>query len=197
MRLAALSLLLGGLASTAALAESETRVVPRQPFAAAHVQYMARAQRANAPASLSEVDVWAEGTRLKAVIAGDSEQATYWVDGLASHPLRLVKGQVAAAKAKTLAQGLELAFRAAPDQGNQQNDRVAGKPCRIVSEKLKGGVTLRRCFWRGIPLSVELSSRTFDFNLAATLVEEGKVAVAHLQPPLGAPAAPASLNAAR
>jgi len=182
--------------SASALAETETRLIPREPFAKAHVQLMARVQRGTAPAVMADVDIWAEGSRLRAAIAGDSEQAQYWIEGLASEPLRMVKGQVAPGKARTLAQGLELSLRAAPDRGNHQNDRVAGKPCKIVSEKLKGGLTLTRCFWRGLPLSIELSGRNFEFNAAATLVEE-RVSVADLQPPLGAPAAPTSLNAAR
>ena len=194
MRFAVPLLLLA--ASTAALAETEARLEPREPFARAHVQMMVRVQRGSAPALLADVDVWAEGTRLRATVAGDAEHAQYWIDGLAAEPLRIVKGSVVPAKSKTLAHGLELSLRAAPDRGNSQNDRVAGKPCKIATEHLKGGYTLRRCFWRGLPLSVELSGRGFEFNAAATLVED-RVTVADLQPPVGAPAAPASLNAAR
>jgi len=179
-----------------ALAEPEARLVPREPFARAHVQMMARVQRGAGPGIMADIDVWAEGTRLRAVIAGDVEQAEYWIDGLAALPLRIVKGRIAPAKPKTLAAGLELALRATPDSGNRQNDRVAGKPCKIVEEKLNGGYTLRRCLWRGLPLAVELSGQGFEFNAAATLIEE-RVTVADLQPPPGAPAAPTTLNAAR
>ena len=196
MRFGVVSLVIAGLAGPA-FAEAEARLVPRQPFAKAHVQFMVRAQKGNQPATMADVDLWAEGTRLRAVVAGDAERAQYWVHGLAAEPLRLVKGAVAAAKAKTLARGIELALRAAPDLGNRQNDRVAGRPCKIVVEKVKGGYTLRRCFWRGLPLSVELKGNNFEFNAAATIVEEGRVTIADLQPPLGAPAVPASMNAAR
>jgi hypothetical protein len=196
MRLGLVSLLIAGIASPA-FAEAEARLVPREPFARAHVQMMIRAQfRAN-PAVMADVDVWAGGTRLRATITGDQEKAQYWIDGLAAEPLRIVKGQIAAARPRTLSQGLEFALRAAPDLGNRQNDRIAGKPCKIVVEKLKGGMTMRRCFWRGLPLSVELSGHGFEFNAAATYVEENRVTVADLQPPVGAPAAPTSLNAAR
>jgi hypothetical protein len=197
MRYGAVIIFVGLAAAAAARAESETRLVPHQPFAKAHVQLMARVQRGAQPGHMADVDVWAEGTRLKAVIANDPEKATYWIDGLAARPLRLVGGEVKEAKLKTLARGLEYALSSAPDLGNQQNDRVAGKPCRMVVEKLAGGVVLRRCFWRGIPLSVELTAKNYEFNLAATLVEEGRVTVADLQPPPGAPRSPTSMNAAR
>ncbi len=199
MRFAVVSLLVAGLTSLAqpAKAEADTRLVPREPYARAHVQMMVRAQRGNQPAVMADVDVWAEGTRLRALVAGDAERAQYWVDGLAAAPLRLVKGQIVPARAKTIARGLELALRAAPDLGNRQNDRIAGRPCKIVVENLKGGYTLRRCFWRGLPLSVELSGNKFEFNAAATIVEEGRISVADLQPPAGAPAAPTTMNAAR
>jgi hypothetical protein len=199
MRLGALSVLLLGVAGMAvpAHAETESRLVPRQPYAKAHVQMMARAQKGQQKALITDIDIWAEGTRLRAVLSGDPEKAQYWVDGLAAKPLRIVKGAVTPAKVKTLARALELALRAAPDLGNRQNDRVAGRPCKIVVEKLPGGYTLRRCIWRGLPLSVELSGNNFEFNAAATIVEDGRVTVADLQPPQGAPAAPTSLNAAR
>ena len=194
MRFAVALLLLA--ASTASVAETEALHVPREPFARAHVQMMVRVQRGASPAVLAEVDVWAEGTRLRATVVGDADRAQYWIDGLAAAALRIVNGAVAPAKAKTLAHALELSLRAPADRGNSQNDRIAGKPCKIATEQLKGGYTLRRCFWRGLPLSVELSGRGFEFNAAATLVED-RVTVADLQPPVGAPAAPASLNAAR
>jgi hypothetical protein len=192
----AVSSLIALAVSGSALAEPAAHPGTREPFGRAHVQMMARVQRGAAPGIMADVDLWAEGTRLRATIAGDGEHAQYWIDGLASEPLRIVKGQVAPAKAKTLAQGVEFSLRAPSDAGNRQNDRVAGKPCKIVSERLKGGLSLRRCFWRGLPLSIELKGRGFEFNAAATLVEE-KVALADLQPPVGAPAAPRSMNAAR
>ncbi|MFX8410475.1 hypothetical protein ABTL60_19595, partial [Acinetobacter baumannii] len=80
---------------------------------------------------------------------------------------------------------------------NSRNERIAGRPCKVVTEELKGGVVLTRCLWRGLPLSVELSGRGFSFHAAATLVEEGRVAVADLQPPVGAPAAAPDLSARR
>src|SRR5207302_4662802 len=99
MQFAVLSLLALGVAGPA-LSEAETRVFPREPFARAHVQMMARAQRGIAPAVMADLDIWAEGTRLRATVTGDEEKAQYWIDGLAAEPLRIVKEQIAPAKNK-------------------------------------------------------------------------------------------------
>jgi len=168
----------------------------REPFGRAHVQLMARAQKAKRPATMADVYLWAEGARLRAVVVGDPEGAQFWIDGLALDPVRLVKGQVQPARTRTLARGVELALIASTDSANHQNDRVAGKPCKVVVDQLKGGYTMRRCMWRGLPLSVELNGPGFDFNAAATLVEE-RVSLADLQPPQGAAGSPRVLNAAR
>ena len=68
---------------------------------------------------------------------------------------------------------------------------------QIVKEALSPSVTMIRCLWRGLPLSVELQAKGFSFNAGAMLVEEGGVSPADLQPPTGAPAAPESLSAGR
>jgi len=44
---------------------------------------------------------------------------------------------------------------------------------------------------------MELQTKGFSFHAAAMLVEEGAVTLADLQPPPGAPAAPAALSAER
>ncbi len=181
---------LSALASTPAL-------VAREPFAKAHVSMMARAQLGGREARLSEIDVFAEGTRLRARLRGEDRAGEFWVDGLASPVLRLVDGQLSPPRRQTLEQGVLLAFAASPSLASANTDRIAGHPCKIVSEELAGGATLTRCLWRGLPLSVELHAGNFTFNAAATMVDEGAVTVADLQPPPGAPAAPASLSAGR
>ena len=98
---------------------------------------------------------------------------------------------------RTLAHGLKVALGASPSLASANTERVAGHPCKIVEEELPGGLQLTRCIWRGLPLSVELRGAGFSFNAAATMVEEGAVTVADLQPPAGAPLAPASLSAGR
>ncbi|HMC34510.1 MAG TPA: hypothetical protein VKH65_08890 [Myxococcales bacterium] len=171
----------------------------REPFAKAHVQMMARSETKGAPLRLVDVDVWAEGARLKARVRNSAAAGELWVDGLASAPLRIVNGRIADPRPRTLEAGLQLALRAggSQDLGSSRNDRVAGHPCKIVTEELKGGMTMTRCMWRGLPLSVEVQGKGFSFNAAATMVEEGQVTVADLQPPPGAPAAPGSLSAGR
>lgn len=172
--------------------------VPREPFAKAHVSLMARAEAStDSEARLAEVDVWAEGTRLRARVRNDPTAGELWIDGLAAEPLRLVDGKITPPRRRTLESGLKAAFATSPSLASANTDRVAGHPCKVINEVLAGGVTLSRCIWRGLPLSVELKARGFTFNAAATLVEEGAVAVADLQPPVGAPAAPESLSAGR
>ena len=97
----------------------------------------------------------------------------------------------------TLERALQLSLAASPSLARANTDRIAGHPCKIVSEQLRGGFTLTRCIWRGLPLSVELLGGGFAFNAAATMVEEGAVTVADLQPPPGAPSAPPSMSAGR
>jgi hypothetical protein len=170
-------------------------LVPREPFAKAHVSLMARAQVGAAEARLSDVDVWAEGTRLHARIRGEPAAGEFWVDGLASEALRLLDGKVQEPKRRTLEHALQLALAASPSLANANTDRIAGHPCKIVSEELPGGFSMTRCIWRGLPLSVTLAGKGFEFNAAATMVEEGAVALSDLQPPPGAPSAPPSLSA--
>ena len=172
-------------------------LVPRESFAKAHVSLMARSQSGSRDARLAEIDLWAEGTRLRAHLRGEPQAGEFWVDGLAAEALRIVDGKVSAPRKRTLEHALQLSLAASPSLANANTDRIAGHPCKIVSEELPAGFTLTRCLWRGLPLSVELTGRGFSFNAAATLVEEGAVSVADLQPPAGAPAAPASLSAGR
>ena len=172
-------------------------LVAREPYAKAHVSMMARAQTGDRPARLAEVEVFAEGTRLRARLRGEPKAGELWVDGLASPVLRLVEGQLAEPRRQTLEHALVQAFAASPSLASANTDRIAGHPCKIVSEELPGGASLTRCIWRGLPLSVELHAGAFSFNAAATMVDEGAVTVADLQPPPGAPAAPASLSAGR
>jgi hypothetical protein len=191
--LVAAPLLLAGPAAPAA-----EPLFAREPFAKAKVHYMARAEK-DGEVKLAELEVWAEGTRLRARFApGPGAPAgELWVDGFTAAPLLLRAGKVESARRYTLEHGLSLALQAAPALANSGNDRVAGRPCKLVTEELKGGLTMTRCLWRGLPLSVELSGRGFSFNAAATSVEEGAVTVADLQPPPGAPAAAPGLSAGR
>jgi hypothetical protein len=172
-------------------------VVPREPFAKAHVSMMARVQAGRAEARLAEIDLWAEGARLRARVRGDPQAGEFWVDGLFSEALHLRDGKVAEPRKDTLEHGLKMALAPSPSLANANTDRIAGHPCKIVTQSLGRGASLTRCIWRGLPLSVELESKGFAFNAAATMVEEGAVALADLQPPAGAPAAPASLTATR
>ena len=172
-------------------------LVPREPFAKAHVSLMARAQGKEGEARIAEIEVFAEGTRLRALVKDEPLAGVFWVDGLANEALRLVSGKVDQPKRRTLEGALRVALSASPSLANANTDRIAGHPCKIVSEQLPGGLSMTRCIWRGLPLSVELSGRGFSFNAAAMLVEEGAVTVADLQPPAGAPAAPASMSAGR
>lgn len=172
-------------------------VVAREPFAKAHVSMMARSQAGKGEARLSEIDVWAEGSRLRAKVRGDPHAGEFWVDGLAAEALHIRDGKIDEPGRKTLEHALQLALAASPSLQNANTDRIAGHPCKIVTETLGGGAILTRCIWRGLPLSVDLRVKGFAFNAAATLVEEGAVSVADLQPPAGAPPAPASLSATR
>ena len=185
-----------GTAPAVANAAAAAPLVAREPYARAHVLLMARAQPRGAEAKMADVEVWADGTRLRALLHGDSP-AQLWVDGLTSDPVVVVEGKPLSPRRKSLQGGLALALRGSPGLSNSKNDRVAGHPCKVMTEELPRGVTMTRCLWRGLPLSVEIRGRGFSFNAAATLVEEDAVSVADLQPPPGAPAAPASLSATR
>ena len=55
-------------------------VVPREPFANAHLSLMARAKSSGAEARLAEVEVWAEGNRLRARVRGDAQAGEFWVE---------------------------------------------------------------------------------------------------------------------
>ncbi len=170
-------------------------LVPREAFAKAHVSMMARAQVGERPARMADVDVWAEGTRLRARIRG--EPGVFWVDGLSSEAVRVVDGKVAELRRRTLEHGLQLSLAASPSLSNRNTDRIAGHPCTIISEALGGGATMTRCIWRGLPLSVELHAGSFSFNAAATMVEEGAVTTADITPPPGAPTRPAMASVGR
>lgn len=170
-------------------------LVPREPFARAHVSMMARAQAGEREPRLADVDVWADGARLRARIRG--EPGVFWIDGLSSDAVRVVDGKVAEPRRKSLEHALQLALAASPTLANRNTDRIAGHPCTIISEELPGGATMTRCIWRGLPLSVELHAGSFSFNAAATLVEEDAVTVADLTPPPGAPTRPAMAAAGR
>jgi hypothetical protein len=170
---------------------------PREPFAKAHVSLMARSQVGSQAARLAEIDLWAEGARLRAQVRGEPQAGEFWVDGFAAEALRIVGGKIVEPKKRSLEQGLKLSLAASPSLANSNTDRIAGHPCKIVTEELPAGVQLTRCLWRGLPLSVELRGAGFSFHAAATMVEEGAVTVADLQPPAGAPLAPASLSAGR
>ena len=170
-------------------------LVPREPFAKAHVSMMARAQAGEREARLADVDVWAEGTRLRARIRG--EPGVFWIDGLSSEAVRVVDGKVAEPRRRTLEHGLQLSLAASPSLANRNTDRIAGHPCTIISEELPAGATMTRCIWKGLPLSVELHAGSFSFNAAATMVEEGAVTTADISPPPGAPTRPAMASAGR
>ena len=189
------SWVIGVLLALPALAAG--RVVPREPFAKAHVSLMARIQAGRGEARLAEIDVWAEGARLRARVRGEPQAGEFWVDGLSSEALHLRDGKVDEPGKKTLEHALKVSLAASPSLANANSDRIAGHPCKIVTQSLGHGASLTRCMWRGLPLSVELEAKGFVFNAAATLVEEGAVTLADLQPPAGAPPAPASLSATR
>jgi len=172
-------------------------LVPREPFAKAHVSMMARVQSGSGEPRLAEIDVWAEGTRLRALVRGQPSAGEFWVDGLAAQALRLLDGKVQEPKRRTLEHGLQLALAASPSLASANTDRIAGHPCKIITEELPAGFAMTRCIWRGLPLSVELSGRGFSFNAAATMVDDGAVTVKDLQPPAGAPSAPPSMSAGR
>jgi hypothetical protein len=170
---------------------------PREPFGNAHVSLMVRVQAGAADPRLAEVDVWAEGTRLRARVRGEPESGEFWIDGLGSPALWIVSGKVEPARRRTLEHALQLSLAPAPSPAHANTDRIAGRPCKVVTETLSPTVTLTRCIWRGLALSVELRAKGFSFNAGAMLVEEGAVTPADLQPPPGAPAAPESMSAVR
>lgn len=191
-------LAIAGILAVSLAAAAADPLVAREPFAKAHVSMMARAESSRGdPARLAEIDVWAEGTRLRARVRGEPGAGELWIDGLAAEPLRILDGKVVEPAKRSLEAGLKLALSASPSLATANSDRVAGHPCKVITEQLGGGASLTRCIWRGLPLSIELKARGFTFNAAATLVEEGAVTVADLQAPPGAPAAPASMSAGR
>jgi hypothetical protein len=167
-------------------------LVAREPFAKAHVSMMARAQSGEREPRMADVDVWAEGVKLRARIRGQSD--VFWIEGSSAEAVRIVDGKVAEAKRRTLEHGLQLALAPSPSLAAASSDRIAGKPCRIVSEQFSGW-SMTRCIWRGLPLSVELHAGSFSFNAAATMVEEDAVTTADLTPPPGAPSPPTVASA--
>jgi hypothetical protein len=167
---------------------------PREAFGNAHVLMMVRWQAKGSEARIAELDVWAEGTRLRARVNSEPKLGEFWVDGLAK-PVHILDGKLDEPKRRSLEGALLLTLAASSQPGNANSDRIAGHPCKIVAQEPGKNETLTRCMWRGLPLSVEYAARDFSFNAAATLVEEGAVTVADLQPPSGAPSAPASLSA--
>jgi hypothetical protein len=167
---------------------------PREAFGNAHVLMMVRWQAKGQEARIADLDVWAEGTRLRARVNGEPKLGEFWVDGLAK-PVHIVDGKPDDPKRRTMEGALLFALGASSQLGNANSDRIAGHPCKIVAQEPGKNEALTRCMWRGLPLSVEYLNRDFTFNAAATLVEEGAVTVADVQPPPGAPSAPASLSA--
>lgn len=186
-RTALISLLLAAPAFAAAPA--------REPFGNAHLSLMVRMEAGAAGPRLAEVDVWSDGSRLRARIRGEAGEL--WIDGLDSAAQWIVKGKVEQPRRRTLEHALQLSLAPAPSPAHANTDRIAGRPCKVVTEVLSPTVTLTRCMWRGLPLSVELRAKGFSFNGGAMLVEEGVVPAADLQPPAGAPAAPPSMSAVR
>ena len=174
-------------------------LIRREAFANAHVLMMARVESRDGSAKMADVELWASGDKLRAKIlpSGGGAPGEIWLDGLTSEAMLLREGKPAEPRRRSLEQGLQVSLQAAPELGNSKNDRIAGHPCKVLSEDLPSGATLTRCIWRGIPLSMELSGRGFSFNAAATLVEESRVTVADLQPPPGAPASAKNLAASR
>lgn len=203
MRTSSLAHVLAGLVAAPLLlaapaAPAAEALFAREPFAKAKVHFMARAEK-DGKVTLAELEVWAEGTRLRARFTPGPGAPTgeLWVDGFTAAPLLVRAGKVEGTRRYSLEHGLALALQAAPAPANSGNDRVAGRPCKLVTEEVQGGLTMTRCLWRGLPLSVEVSGRGFSFHAAATSVEEGAVTVADLQPPPGAPAAAPGLSAGR
>ncbi len=169
----------------------------REPFANAHVSLMVRIQDGASPPQLADVDIRADGARLRATVRGDAAAGEIWIDGRESPALRISNGRVEDPPRRSIERSLQLALGPAAPAAQANTDRIAGRPCEIVSEIVAPGVTLTRCMWRGLPLSIELRAAGFAFNAAATMVEEGVVGASELQPPAGAPAAPASMSAGR
>jgi hypothetical protein len=168
---------------------------PHEAFGNAHVLMMVRAQSKGHEARMVDLEVWAEGTRLRAMVRGEPKLGEFWVDGLGSKPLHLLEGKIDEPRRRSLEGALMLAFAGASSLAHANSDRIAGRPCKIITDEVGEDAKLTRCVWRGLPLSIELSQRGFSFNAAATMVEEGAVTVADLQPPPGAPSAPASMSA--
>jgi hypothetical protein len=168
---------------------------PREPFGNAHVLMMVREQAKGHDARMVDLEIWSEGSRLRARVRGEPAMGEVWVDGLGSKPLHLMDGKIDEPRRRSMESALMLAFTPSASLSNANSDRIAGHPCKIITEQLGDAATLTRCMWRGLPLSVEYSQRGFTFNAAATMVEEGAVTVADLQPPPGAPPAPASMSA--
>ena len=166
---------------------------PREAFGNAHLLLMVRTQVRGQEARLADLEIWAEGTRLRAQVR--DSKAELWVDGLGTRPLYLADGKVAEPRKHSIESALKVALAASASAANANSDRIAGHPCKIITETPARDAALTRCMWHGLPLSVELSQGNFTFNAAATLVEEGVVTVADLQPPAGAPPASPSMSA--
>jgi hypothetical protein len=185
----AVSLLTSALLVLAPAGLTAAPAGPPEAFANAHVLLMVRSQIRGHEARLSDLEVWAEGTRLRARVHGGKGEL--WLDGAGSKAIYLVDGKVVEPKRQSLEAVLLAALvPMGSPPANANTDRIAGHPCKIVSEP-----SLVRCVWHGLPLSVEYERGGFSFNAAAPLVEEHIVTVADLQPPPGAPAAPASMSA--
>ena len=107
----------------------------REPFGNARVTLMVRVQAGGAEPRLAELDVWAEGTRLRARVRGEPASGDLWVDGSGS-PLWIVDGKVEAPSAGRWRRRCNSpsVSRRAPAHAN--TDRIAGHPCKIVTETL-------------------------------------------------------------
>src|SRR5258706_13572859 len=70
-------------------------LVPREPFAKAHVSLMARAQAGSRGARLGGIDVWGEGTRLRARVRGEPHAGPVSVGWPAAEALRTLGRQLA------------------------------------------------------------------------------------------------------
>ena len=119
------------LAASLVLAVPAVAAAPsREPFGNAHIALMVRVQAGGAEPRLSELDVWADGSRLRARVRDEPASGEFWIDGLDSAALWIVGGKVEAPKRRTLAHALQLSLGSAllPAHGN--TDRIAGRPCR-------------------------------------------------------------------
>ena len=107
------------MAALAFAAAGEGLPTPREPFAKAHIRIMARAEAASQhQARLAEIDVWAEGSRLRARVRNEPQSGELWIDGLAAEPLRMLDGKVAEPQRRTLEAGLKTAFSTAPSRAS-------------------------------------------------------------------------------